>query len=106
MANYNYDPRGLGLMERERSAEETVEVLITSDDNREHRQVGVDDARGRAASFTGSECFEWAGGLTGEHYAAQGNILVGRETVEAIVKAFEDDRGDLAVRLLTALDAE
>ena len=105
MANYNYGPRGLGLMERGRSAEETVEALISSDDDREHRQLGVVDARGRAATFTGSECFEWAGGLTGEYYAAQGNILVGRETVEAMAKAFEDDSGDLAGRLLAALDA-
>jgi uncharacterized Ntn-hydrolase superfamily protein len=105
MANYNYGPLGLGLMESGRSAEETVEALISSDDDREHRQVGVVDARGRAATFTGSECFEWAGGLTGEHYAAQGNILVGRETVEAMAKIFESAGGDLAGRLLAALDA-
>jgi uncharacterized Ntn-hydrolase superfamily protein len=105
MANYNYGPRGLGLMERGGSAEETVEDLITSDDDREHRQLGVVDARGRAATFTGGECFAWAGGLTGEHYAAQGNILVGRETVEAMAKTFEGAGGDLAGRLLAALDA-
>jgi uncharacterized Ntn-hydrolase superfamily protein len=105
MANYNYGPRGLGLMERGRSGEETVEDLITSDDDREHRQLGVVDARGRAATFTGRECFEWAGGLTGVHYAAQGNILVGRETVEAMAKTFEGAGGDLAGRLLAALDA-
>ena len=105
MANFNYGPRGLDLMSRGKTAEETVEALISSDDEREHRQLGVVDARGRTATFTGSDCFEWAGGLTGEHYAAQGNILVGRETVEAMAKAFESADDDLAGRLLRALDA-
>ena len=105
MANYNYGPRGLDLMARGRTAEETVEALLSADDEREHRQLGVVDAAGRAASYTGSECFEWAGGVTGEHYAAQGNILVGPETVDAMAETFEGTAGDLAGRLLAALDA-
>jgi uncharacterized Ntn-hydrolase superfamily protein len=105
MANFNYGPRGLELMGRGETARETVEALISSDDEREHRQVGVVDAAGRAASFTGSECFAWAGGITGEYYAAQGNILVGRETVEALARTFENTPGELAGRLLAALDA-
>jgi uncharacterized Ntn-hydrolase superfamily protein len=105
MANYNYGPRGLDLMAEGYSAEQTVEALVSADDDREHRQVGVVDARGRAATFTGSECFDWAGGVTGENYAAQGNILVGRETVEAIARSYEETAGDLAARLLAALDA-
>ncbi len=105
LANFNYGPRGLELMGRGATARETVEALISSDDEREHRQLGVVDAAGRAATFTGSECFEWAGGITGERYAALGNILVGRETVEAMARTFEDVPGDLAGRLLAALDA-
>ena len=105
MANYNYGPRGLDLLSEGRSAEETVEALTSSDEDREHRQVGIVDAQGRAATFTGSECFDWAGGVTGERYAAQGNILVGKDTVEAMAKAFEETDGDLATRLLSALDA-
>ena len=105
MANYNYGPRGLDLMAEGKSAGETVEVLTSADEEREHRQIGVVDARGRAATFTGSECFDWAGGVTGEHYAAQGNILVGRETVEAMAKTYEGTDGDLAARLLAALAA-
>jgi uncharacterized Ntn-hydrolase superfamily protein len=105
MANFNYGPRGLDLMSRGKTAEETLRALISSDDEREHRQLGVVDARGRAATFTGSECFEWAGGVAGEHYAAQGNILVGRETVEVMAETFEATTGDLAGRLLAALDA-
>ena len=105
MANYNFGPRGLGLMSRGKTARETVEALISADDEREHRQLGVVDAEGRASTFTGGECFEWAGGVTGEYYAAQGNILVGRETVTEMAKTFEDTPGDLAGRLLAALDA-
>jgi uncharacterized Ntn-hydrolase superfamily protein len=105
MANFNYGPRGLDLMASGMTAEDTVEALTSADEDRVHRQVGVVDARGRAATFTGSECFDWAGGVTGEHYAAQGNILVGRETVEAMATTYEDTRGDLAARLLAALAA-
>jgi uncharacterized Ntn-hydrolase superfamily protein len=105
MANYNYGPRGLDLMSDGNTAEQTVEALTSSDEDREHRQVGVLEARGQAATFTGSECFDWAGGVTGEHYAAQGNILVGKETVEAMARAYEETNGDLAARLLGALDA-
>ena len=105
MANFNYGPRGLDLMAQGRTAEETVGALSAADEDREHRQLGVVDARGRAATFTGSECFDWAGGVTGEHYAAQGNILVGRENVEAMAKTYEGAGGDLAARLLAALDA-
>src|ERR687890_1936704 len=100
MANYNYGPRGLDLMAGGNSAEQTAEALTSADEDREHRQVGVVDARGRASTFTGSACFDWAGGVTGEHYAAQGNILVGRETVEAMASTYERTDGDLAARLL------
>jgi uncharacterized Ntn-hydrolase superfamily protein len=69
-ANYNYGPRGLDLMCQGRTAAEIVEALVSTDEEREHRQLGLVDAEGRAATFTGSECLEWAGGVTGEHYAA------------------------------------
>jgi uncharacterized Ntn-hydrolase superfamily protein len=105
MANYNYGPNGLELMARGETADETIEELISADEDREYRQIGAVDAGGRAATFTGSECFEWAGGVTGEHYAAQGNILVGGETVEAMARTYTETRGDLGARLLAALDA-
>ena len=105
LANYNYGPRGLDLMAEGRTAAETVEALVSADEDREHRQVGVVDAGGRAATYTGEECFGWAGGVTGEHYAAQGNILVGRGTVDAMARTFERTEGDLAERLLAALHA-
>jgi len=105
MANYNYGPRGLDLMERGQTAELTLEALVSADEARDDRQVGVVDGRGGTATFTGAECFGWAGGVTGNHYAAQGNILVGGETVEALARTYEETEGDLASRLLAALDA-
>jgi uncharacterized Ntn-hydrolase superfamily protein len=72
---------------------------------REQRQVGVVDAHGDAASFTGSECFDWAGGTIGEGYAAQGNILAGRGVIGAMAEAFERTEGDLATRLVASLAA-
>src|ERR671925_697281 len=76
------------------------------DDGREHRQVGVVDARGGSATFTGGECHDWAGGRIGEGYAAQGNILVSEETVDALAETFEATAGKpLEERLLDCLDA-
>lgn len=105
LANFNYGPRGLALMSEGYTANQTVEALVSADEDREHRQVGVVDASGRSAAFTGSECFDWAGSVTGENYTAQGNILVGKETVEAMARAFEGTAGDLGSRLLAALQA-
>ena len=105
MANYNYGPRGLGLMQGGQTAGQTLEALVSDDEDRDDRQVGVVDGRGGTATFTGAGCFDWAGGLTGEHYAAQGNILLGKETVEALARTYEETEGDLATRLLAALDA-
>jgi uncharacterized Ntn-hydrolase superfamily protein len=79
--------------------------LTSADEGRDHRQLGVVDREGRAVTYTGSECMEWAGGRTGSCYAAQGNILVSAETVEAIAETFEGNSGPLAERLLDCLDA-
>src|SRR3954469_4771577 len=75
-ANPRYGPDGLALLATGLSAEEVVERLTAADDGREQRQLGIVDAGGRAATFTGSECHGWAGGRIGDGYAAQGNILV------------------------------
>src|ERR671933_1146422 len=100
-----YGPDGLALLREGLPAEEVVERLTTADGGRDHRQLGVVDREGRSASFTGSECLEWAGGRTGPCYAAQGNILVSAETVDAIAATFESSTGALAERLLDCLDA-
>lgn len=104
-ANPRYGPDGLELLREGLSAEEAVQRLTAADDGRDHRQLGIVDVQGRSASYTGSECMEWAGGRTGEGYAAQGNILVSAETVDAIAETFERSSGPLAARLLDCLDA-
>jgi uncharacterized Ntn-hydrolase superfamily protein len=105
-ANPRYGPDGLALLRDGLTAEQAVERLTAVDEGREHRQLGVVDANGDSASFTGSECTEWAGGRTGRCYAAQGNILVSRETVDALADTFEANADKpLAERLLECLDA-
>jgi uncharacterized Ntn-hydrolase superfamily protein len=104
-ANPRYGPDGLALLREGLSAQEAVERLTAADEGREHRQLGVVDDHGRGASFTGSECMDWAGGKTGNGYAAQGNILVSADTVSAIAETFESSNGPLAERLLDCLDA-
>jgi len=104
-ANPRFGPEGLRLLREGLAAEEVVERLTSADEGRDHRQLGVVDREGRSASFTGAECLEWAGGRTGSCYAAQGNILVSAETVDAIAETFEPSTGTLAERLLDCLDA-
>ena len=105
-ANPAYGPDGLALMRDGRSAQEAVDALVAADDGRAQRQVGIVDARGGGASFTGDECHDWAGGRTGAAYAAQGNILVSAETVDALAETFEASAGEpLADRLLACLAA-
>jgi uncharacterized Ntn-hydrolase superfamily protein len=82
-----------------------VKRLTEADDGRDERQVGVVDAAGGGATFTGPGCHEWAGGRTGPGYAAQGNILVSGETVDALAETFEATAGSLAERLLASLAA-
>ena len=105
-ANPRYGPEGLELLVDGLTAEEVVARLTADDEGRETRQLGVVDAHGRAASFTGSECNEWAGGRTGPCFAAQGNILVSAETVDALAETFEATAPrPLAERLLASLAA-
>jgi uncharacterized Ntn-hydrolase superfamily protein len=104
-ANTSFGPNGLALMAQGLSAQEALDQLVAEDEGRARRQVGLVDAQGRAATFTGHECLAWAGGLTGTYYAAQGNILVSGATVEAMAKTFEEAQGELADRLVAALAA-
>lgn len=106
LANASYGPRGLVLLREGLSADEVVERLTAADEGRDHRQLGVVDRAGRAASYTGASCLGWAGGVTGAGYAAQGNILVSEKTVAALAQTFEKTAGQpVAVRLLEALAA-
>ena len=106
-ANLAYRPDGLAMLRDGKSAHETLVALTSADEMREERQAGIVDAQGRAATYTGSGCNAWAGGVTGDGYAIQGNILVGPDVVEAMQQAWlaTDSTQPLAHRLLAALKA-
>lgn len=102
-ANTTFGPHGLGLMQEGKTAQETLDRLLAEDDERDLRQVGMVDACGRAVTYTGENCLPWAGGKAGKHFAIQGNILTGPETVDAMADAFQSSLGDLPDRLYAAL---
>ncbi|HEY7732537.1 MAG TPA: DUF1028 domain-containing protein [Gaiellaceae bacterium] len=105
-ANPRYGPDGLALLRSGLAAADVVERLTQADDGRAQRQLGVVDAHGGTATYTGEACHDWAGGRTGDGYAAQGNILVSGATVDALAETFEATAGaPLAERLLDCLDA-
>jgi uncharacterized Ntn-hydrolase superfamily protein len=104
-ANTDFGPQGLELMAGGTPARQALDRLISGDKGRDQRQVGIVDARGRAAMFTGERCMDWAGGRTGLGFACQGNILVGEEVIAAMADSFGRAEGDLADRLLAALIA-
>jgi uncharacterized Ntn-hydrolase superfamily protein len=104
-ANTSYGPTGLDLLATGLSPQAVVDRLTGADSDARKRQVGIVDMRGGAATFSGTDCFPWYGGLTGDHVAVQGNILVGEATVTAMLQAFRATAGTLARRLLAALKA-
>lgn len=104
MANLDIGEIGLQLLAKGYSAHDCAEALKKLDDNIEHRQFGIVDAKGHAISFTGSACFDYAGGYAEENLACQGNILVSKATVDALVNTFKATEGSLAYRLICALD--
>jgi uncharacterized Ntn-hydrolase superfamily protein len=105
-ANTTFGPRGLDLLERGASAQETMDVLLRADPGRDSRQLGVVAADGRSATYSGSKCTSWAGGRTGPGYAVQGNILTGEPVAVAMERTFLATKGQpLALRLLAALRA-
>jgi uncharacterized Ntn-hydrolase superfamily protein len=104
-ANTTYGPRGLKMLAEGKSAEEVVKALIDEDPRREVRQLAIVDRQGRIANFTGKECLEWAGAVSGKNYSCQGNILAGESVVQEMAKAFEASEGSLAERLVAALAA-
>jgi uncharacterized Ntn-hydrolase superfamily protein len=102
-ANTSFGPEGLRLMGDGVGADGALRRLLDEDEGREDRQVGAVDATGGAATFTGERCMDWAGGVTGQGFAAQGNILVGEPVVSELARAFTAAEGDLCDRLLAAL---
>ncbi len=104
-ANTAYGPRGLAMLRKGEAPKDVLKALTAKDKMAAQRQVGIVDVRGRAAAFTGDECFAWAGHAVGRNYACQGNILAGEDVVKGMARAFESTEGDLPVRLLAALHA-
>lgn len=105
-ANASFGPGGLDLLEQDTGAIDTLERLIESDPGRQSRQVGVVDVDGTAAAFTGKECQEWAGHVTGPGYVCLGNILAGEEVIAAMADTFEaPGEEDFPAKLLAVLTA-
>lgn len=102
-ANTSFGPRGLEMMAHGVSAEDTLAKLLMDDPDRELRQVGLVDAKGKAVTYTGSGCFPWAGGVKGKGYAIQGNVLASAKVVPAMEKKFLTTKGNLPARLYAAL---
>jgi len=105
LANLEYGPKGLLLMEHGLTASEAMTRLVENDPQRDDRQLGLVDAKGRSAAWTGENCFSWAGSVSGPNFTAQGNILTGPEVVQAMARSFEGSSGSLAERLMAALEA-
>jgi uncharacterized Ntn-hydrolase superfamily protein len=104
-ANVTYGSGGLDVLSRGLSAQEAVEQLTQADDGRDHRQLGIVDAQGRSATYSGSACIDWAGGRTAENVACQGNILTGAEVVDALIDTFQAGGAAFPELLLRALKA-
>ena len=104
-ANTTYGPKGLKLLKSGLSAEQALQRLIADDPGRATRQVGIVDAEGNVANYTGDACNAWAGAVSGKHYTAQGNILAGEAVVKAMGKAYAETEGELADKLMAALFA-
>jgi uncharacterized Ntn-hydrolase superfamily protein len=108
LANYMYGSDGLDLLRDGASAEEAVRQLTERDEGRDHRQLGIVDATGHAATYTGSATIDWAGGRTAEGVAAQGNILTGPGVVDALIETYlagVSAGESMPRRLLSALKA-
>jgi uncharacterized Ntn-hydrolase superfamily protein len=104
-ANTTFGPEGLALLEKGVAPDEVLAKLLGADPGRESRQVGIVSASGLSAGFTGKECNEWAGGVKGPGFCVQGNILASQAVVKAMARVFQETKGELAERLLAALEA-
>jgi len=104
-ANTTFGPEGLRMLGYGWTAQEVLDSLMLGDDGRDVRQVGIVDATGNSAAYTGKSCMYYAGQKRGVGYTVQGNILAGEAVLTAMATTFERTGGDLADRLLAALDA-
>ena len=104
LANTSYGPKGLQLLKRGLKATEVLKLLLEDDDLMEERQVGIVDMKGNVESFTGKNCFKWAGHIVGKNFACQGNILASEKVVQGMADAFENTSGDLVEKFFAALE--
>ena len=105
IAEPSYGPKGLALMEKGTPADEALQSLLAKDIGKNVRQVAMVDAQGNVGVHTGSRCISHASHLTGKNYSVQANIMAKPTVPSAMVQAFESTTGDLAARMLAALDA-
>jgi len=103
--NTTFGPRGLALLEQGVPPQDVIAALLADDEAREQRQIGIVDAHGVSATYTGTKCMAWAGHEAGPAFSAQGNILVSEETVKAMAEAFRTTEGILGEKLMRALEA-
>jgi len=101
----SYGPRGLDFMRSGKTASEALKELIAADPQEAVRQVAMVDAKGHVAVHTGKRCVECAGHKTGKGYSVQANLMLNNKVPVAMAKAFEETQGDLAERILVALEA-
>ena len=101
--NTSFGPSGLELLRNGASPQQAVDILIQNDNDRAYRQLGIIDAHGNAANYTGAECFDYAGGIIGHNCAVQGNVLAGEQVISAMKQGFEESTGSLSRRLIHAL---
>lgn len=104
-ANLDYGKIGLDMLEKGFTPEQVITELTRNDERSAYRQVGIVDVTGQSKTFTGANCYDWAGGYAEENFAVQGNILVDQFTVEAMKESFIQTEGTLAEKLIAALQA-
>ncbi|WP_339060374.1 DUF1028 domain-containing protein [Tepidibacillus marianensis] len=102
-ANVDYGIKGLDLLAQGLSPEQVIQRISSEDEGRADRQVGMVDAKGRSTTYSGDNCYNWAGGIAGGNFACQGNILVDENTVKTMAETFQKEEGPIAERLLKAL---
>lgn len=102
-ANTSYGPRVIAALRVGVPLELVHEAFTATDPDHAKRQYGLVDAAGRSVTFTGSECQAWAGGVAGQGFAAQGNLLAGPQVIDAMVEAYASAEGPLPERLMSAL---
>lgn len=104
-ANLDIGELAVPILAKGYPAEAVGRAMLQLDPERTIRQFGIVDAKGRSFSYTGADCFDYAGGITGKNFAVQGNILVSEDTIKAMAETFQKSSGSLARRLLAALEA-